>query len=226
MAVRKTKKGLALKRWFKEKWTDEKGNPCGSRKNKNTKKCRPSRRVSSKTVKTWGEMSPSEKRRAVAEKKRVGMGRKTSQIRRKTTKAKNTNKGDAPNYGTMNNKKDGGGTNYFSMNYMDNKNNAQDANTPSVFKDPDGVAMAGGTYGLNSGHEDITPAQHGEHTEEKDGHSHGGFINKAKNYLINSAANLEVRYGSSGQQGGLSTRRPDHGFRIFGPKDSEIKNKG
>ena len=26
--VRKTKKGAALKRWFKEKWTDEKGNPC------------------------------------------------------------------------------------------------------------------------------------------------------------------------------------------------------
>ena len=88
VAVRKTKKGLALKRWFKEKWTDEKGNVCGSTKNKNIKKCRPSRRVSSKTVKTWGEMSSSEKRRAVAEKKRVGMGRKTSQIRRKTTKRK------------------------------------------------------------------------------------------------------------------------------------------
>jgi len=88
VAVRKTKKGLALKRWFKEKWTDEKGNACGSTKNKNTKKCRPSKRVGRKTVKTWGEMSPSEKKRAVAEKKRVGMGRKTSQIRRKTTKAK------------------------------------------------------------------------------------------------------------------------------------------
>ena len=88
VAVRKTKKGLALKRWFKEKWTDEKGNVCGSRKNKKTKKCRPSRRVSGKTVKTWGEMSSSEKRRAVAEKKRVGMGRKTSQIRRKSTKRK------------------------------------------------------------------------------------------------------------------------------------------
>ena len=36
--VRKTEKGLALKRWFREKWTDEKGNPCGSTKNKNTKK--------------------------------------------------------------------------------------------------------------------------------------------------------------------------------------------
>ena len=88
MAVRKTAKGAALKRWFKEKWTDEKGNPCGSRKNKNTKKCRPSRRISGKTVKTWGEMSASEKKRAVAEKKRVGMGRKTSQIRRRKTNAK------------------------------------------------------------------------------------------------------------------------------------------
>lgn len=88
VAVRKTKKGLALKRWFKEKWTDEKGNACGSTKNKRTKKCRPSKRVSRKTVKTWKEMSPAEKKKAVAEKKRVGMGSKTSQIRRKTTKRK------------------------------------------------------------------------------------------------------------------------------------------
>ena len=36
MAVRKTKKGAALKRWFKEKWTDEKGNPCGSKNAPNT----------------------------------------------------------------------------------------------------------------------------------------------------------------------------------------------
>lgn len=88
VAVRKTKKGLALKRWFKEKWTDEKGNACGSTKNKRIKKCRPSKRISRKTVKTWKEMSPAEKKKAVAEKKRVGMGRKTSQIRRKTTKRK------------------------------------------------------------------------------------------------------------------------------------------
>ena len=37
-AVRKTKKGAALKRWFKEEWKDEKGNVCGSEENKNTKK--------------------------------------------------------------------------------------------------------------------------------------------------------------------------------------------
>ena len=43
MGVRKTAKGAALKRWFKEKWKDEKGNPCGSSKNKGVKKCRPSK---------------------------------------------------------------------------------------------------------------------------------------------------------------------------------------
>ena len=83
MAVRKTKKGAALKRWFKEKWTDEKGNVCGSTKNKKTKKCRPSKRVSGKTPKTWKEMSPAEKKKAVAEKKRVGMGKRTSSLKRK-----------------------------------------------------------------------------------------------------------------------------------------------
>ena len=83
MAVRKTKKGAALKRWFKEKWTDEKGNVCGSTKNKKTKKCRPSKRVSSKTPKTWKEMSPAETKKAVAEKKRTGMGKRTSSLKRK-----------------------------------------------------------------------------------------------------------------------------------------------
>ena len=88
MPVRKTQKGANLRRWFKEKWTAEKGNPCGSRKNRGVKKCRPSKRISGKTVKTWGEMSSSEKRKAVAEKKRVGMGKRTSQIRRKRKNAK------------------------------------------------------------------------------------------------------------------------------------------
>jgi hypothetical protein len=82
MAVRKTKKGAALKRWFQEKWTDEKGNVCGSTKNKNTKKCRPSKRVSGRTPKTWSEMSPAEKKKAIAEKKRVGMGKRTSSLNR------------------------------------------------------------------------------------------------------------------------------------------------
>jgi|TARA_R110000744_G_scaffold373251_1_gene485328 glucose dehydrogenase len=83
MAVRKTKEGASLKRWFKEKWTDEKGNVCGSTKNKNTKKCRPSKRVSGNTPKTWSEMSFDEKKKAVSEKKRVGMGKRTSSLKRK-----------------------------------------------------------------------------------------------------------------------------------------------
>jgi len=75
-AVRKTKEGLKLKRWFKEKWTDEKGNVCGSEKNKNTKVCRPSRRVSAGSPKPWSEMSKSEKSKVVRAKKKVGMGRR------------------------------------------------------------------------------------------------------------------------------------------------------
>ena len=82
MAVRKTKKGAALKRWFKEKWTDEKGNPCGSKKGSKVKKCRPSKRVSSKTPVTWSQMSSKQKKKAVAEKKRVGMGRRTKSIKK------------------------------------------------------------------------------------------------------------------------------------------------
>tara|TARA_R110002050_G_scaffold56705_2_gene127521 strand:+ start:40 stop:291 length:252 start_codon:yes stop_codon:yes gene_type:complete len=83
MAVRKTAKGAALKRWFKEDWKDEKGNPCGSTKNKKTKKCRPSKKISGKTPRTWGSLSASQKAKAVADKKRVGMGRRSKSIKKK-----------------------------------------------------------------------------------------------------------------------------------------------
>lgn len=86
MSVRKTKQGANLKRWFKEKWTDEKGNPCGSRKNKSIKKCRPSVRISKATPVTWNEMSSSQKKKAIAEKKRTGMGKRTSSIRKRKRK--------------------------------------------------------------------------------------------------------------------------------------------
>ena len=69
MAVRKSKKGLALKRWFKEKWIDVRtGKPCGRRKGekRGTPYCRPSKRISSKTVKTAGEMTAAEKRQKMA----------------------------------------------------------------------------------------------------------------------------------------------------------------
>ena len=78
MAVRKTEKGASLKRWFAEKWTDEKGNECGSSKNKNTKVCRPSVRVNKDSPKPWGQMTQSEKTKVVSAKKKVGMGARRS----------------------------------------------------------------------------------------------------------------------------------------------------
>ena len=75
MAVRKTKEGANLKRWFKEKWVDVRtGKACGRRKGekRGTPYCRPSRRISSKTVKTASEMSSSEKAKKIREKKRLG----------------------------------------------------------------------------------------------------------------------------------------------------------
>ena len=77
-AVRKTKEGLKLKRWLKEEWKDEKGNVCGSSKNKKTKVCRPSKRISSESPKPWSEMTGKEKRKVIRAKKKVGMGRRRS----------------------------------------------------------------------------------------------------------------------------------------------------
>ena len=58
---------MSLRRWFKEKWVDVKtGKPCGRQKGEKRggyPACRPSRRISSKTPKTTGEMTGEEKRR-------------------------------------------------------------------------------------------------------------------------------------------------------------------
>ena len=93
MDVRKTKKGAALRRWFQEKWVDVRtGKPCGRRKGekRGVPYCRPSKRVSSKTPKTSGEMSSSEKRKKIREKKRLGQPagkpRRVSAARRKRKK--------------------------------------------------------------------------------------------------------------------------------------------
>ena len=75
MAVRKTKKGADLKRWFKEEWVDVRtGKPCGRKEGekRGTPYCRPKKRVSSKTPKTAGEMTSAEKKSRVAQKKRLG----------------------------------------------------------------------------------------------------------------------------------------------------------
>ena len=60
-----------LTRWFKENWVDVKtGKPCGRSKGEKRgyPACRPSKRVSSKTPKTVGEMTKSEKERFKREK--------------------------------------------------------------------------------------------------------------------------------------------------------------
>lgn len=60
---------MSLKRWFKEGWSRPDGSPCGSNKDtKNPQKCRPTKRVSSDTPKTWGEMDKSEKNKAIRDK--------------------------------------------------------------------------------------------------------------------------------------------------------------
>jgi hypothetical protein len=60
-----------IHRWFKEKWTAQDGSDCGSYKGKGRVKCRPSKRVNSKTAQTWGEMSKKEKKKAVRLKQRA-----------------------------------------------------------------------------------------------------------------------------------------------------------
>ena len=75
MAVRKTKAGLALKRWFKEDWKDVKtGKACGRKKGekRGVPYCRPSKKVSSKTPKTSSEMTSIEKRSRINQKNKLG----------------------------------------------------------------------------------------------------------------------------------------------------------
>ena len=76
-----------LTRWFKENWVDVKtGKPCGRKKGEKRgyPACRPKNRVSSKTPKTVGEMSASEKARFKREK--TSSKKITYQHRRKKTK--------------------------------------------------------------------------------------------------------------------------------------------
>jgi hypothetical protein len=75
VAVRKSKKGASLKRWFKEEWIDVRtGKPCGRTKgeDRGVPYCRPKKRVSSKTPKTASEMSSAEKAKKIREKKSLG----------------------------------------------------------------------------------------------------------------------------------------------------------
>jgi hypothetical protein len=81
-SVKKTKAGADLKRWGKEKWVDTKsGKACGA--GGSNEYCRPSKRVSSKTPVTKSEMSPSKLAAKKAEKSRVGMGSRVSNVKKK-----------------------------------------------------------------------------------------------------------------------------------------------
>jgi len=60
-----------LGRWFREKWTAQSGEKCGSYTGKGRVKCRPSKRVNKKTPETWGEMTPAEKKKAVRLKQKA-----------------------------------------------------------------------------------------------------------------------------------------------------------
>jgi hypothetical protein len=69
MAVRKTKAGLRLKRWFKEDWRTPRGKKDYTG-GENT--FRPTKRITKDTPSTWSELSKGEKRRAKMEKDTKG----------------------------------------------------------------------------------------------------------------------------------------------------------
>ena len=52
---------MSLKHWFREKWKKRSGNKyveCGSEEGKDDAKCRPTKRISSETPRTWKELTP------------------------------------------------------------------------------------------------------------------------------------------------------------------------
>ena len=67
--VRKTAKGAALRRWFKEDWRTPRGKK-GYEGGENT--FRPTKRISSKTPATSSELTPAQKARAKREKNTRG----------------------------------------------------------------------------------------------------------------------------------------------------------
>ena len=76
---KKPSSDTGLGRWFRERWTAQDGSDCGSYKGRGRVKCRPSKRVTSKTPQTWGEMSEEEKSKAVRLKQKAhGMGKQYS----------------------------------------------------------------------------------------------------------------------------------------------------
>ena len=83
---------MSLKRWFKESWKKKANGKyveCGSDKGQDDAKCRPAKRISKDTPKTWGELTPSEERRAIADKNKANReGRQFGKVRFKRLKKK------------------------------------------------------------------------------------------------------------------------------------------
>ena len=69
MAVRKTKAGLDLKRWFKEDWKTLSGDEDYS---KGDRSFRPTKRITEETPATASELTADEKAKGKEEKKRTG----------------------------------------------------------------------------------------------------------------------------------------------------------
>ena len=86
MAVRKSKKGAALKKWFKEEWVDVKtGKPCGRKSAKKSKRPYPSCRPKAVAAKmTAAEKRSSAKRKTGPAKIKHAVT--ASGRRRKTTR--------------------------------------------------------------------------------------------------------------------------------------------
>jgi len=71
--VRKSKEGLALKRWFEEDWQT----PSGDKDYSGGENLfRPKNRVNSKTATTWSELTDEEKAAAQEEKNKKGKVKK------------------------------------------------------------------------------------------------------------------------------------------------------
>jgi hypothetical protein len=84
---------MSLKRWFSEKWKKKIAGgemvECGSEKGQDDAKCRPAKRISKETPKTWNELSPTEEKRAIADKNKANReGRQFSKVRFKRLKKK------------------------------------------------------------------------------------------------------------------------------------------
>lgn len=77
-----------LGRWFAEEWVDVcTGKPCGRKSSRRSRRkypyCRPKRRISSKTPRTAGSLSPAQKKKLCVRKRR-SPSRKMKSLRRRS----------------------------------------------------------------------------------------------------------------------------------------------